>query len=64
MKEKLKQYLCNNCKIESVIICTATKSGLRGCNKGALTLEEAREKKRLADDRWRNYLKSKKANVG
>ncbi|MEE9458730.1 MAG: hypothetical protein V3V84_03085 [Candidatus Bathyarchaeia archaeon] len=57
MKEKLKQYLCNNCKMDDAIICTATKSGLRGCNKGALTLEKATEKKRSADERWRNYLK-------
>lgn len=47
----MKQCFCNDCKIEGVIICTATKSlistrgGIPHCNKGELSIEEARERK-------------------
>lgn len=58
--KKLKKYLCNDCKIDGWIICTATKSDTRGCNRGALPLEEARERKRDRDLTWQKYQEAKR----
>ena len=50
--------LCRECKVNGVIICTATVSRGGKCNRGALSLEEARERKRLRDEGWRSYLEA------
>ncbi len=58
--KKLKPHLCNDCKIDGVIICTATESSGKGCNKAALTLEEARERKQDRDLTWEKYQDAKR----
>jgi hypothetical protein len=55
-KEQTQKNFCNACKIEGVVICMATMSKDSQCNKGALTLEEARERNRKRDAMWQNYI--------
>lgn len=64
-KKKLRQCFCPGCMTEDEIVCTATESNLSvgawHCNRGALTLEEAQERKKQRELMWESYLKSKKS---
>lgn len=55
-KKTMTLSLCRECKVKGVILCTATVSMAGKCNRGALSLEEARERKRRSDEMWRSYL--------
>lgn len=46
---------CFACKSDGVVICTATKSKAGKCNKGSLTVEEAKARKRRSDAMWQSY---------
>ena len=55
-KTEMTLSFCRGCKVDGVIICTATVSMVGKCNRGALSLEEARERKGRRDEMWRSYL--------
>ena len=54
-KTEMTRSLCSECKVNGVILCTATKSRGGQCDKGALTVEEAKARKRRIDAMWQSY---------
>ena len=54
--------MCSACTIEGVLVCTATISktnaGAWCCDKGALSLEKAQERKRQIDEHWQSFMKA------